>query len=323
MLNRRAWLASLAGAAWLSRGFAAGSAGDAAEPDTKPWRLVVAYPFGGLSDGIARAMAPHLTRRLGAQVLVDNRAGAGGALALEALARSPASARMLVFCAITPLLLDARLAAKGIVPVASVMLTPFLLVGTSAFKGQRFDDLLALARERPGSLRWASSGIGTTGHLVLEQLQLDAGISVTHVPYTGGGQQITDALGGQFELLSSNVAPQQLALVQAGRLRALAVGAPARLAVLPQVPTLSELGYPRANRWSTFGIFASPALPADPVQRLNAAIRQALAEPDVSEALRAGDNEPGAGSPQDFARSIAGEAEAMRQLLDKRSRPRH
>jgi tripartite-type tricarboxylate transporter receptor subunit TctC len=221
------------------------------------------------------------------------------------------------------LLLDAKLAAKGIVPVASVMHTPFLLVGTPAFKGRRFDDLLALARERPGSLRWATSGTGTTGHLVLEQLQLDAAISVTHVPYTGGGQQINDALGGQFELLSSNVAPQQLGLVRAGRLHALAVGSPARLPALPQVPTLAELGYPRANRWSTFGIFASPSMPMDQVHTLNAAIRDALAEPEASEVLRAGDNLAGTGGPQDFAQLIAREAQAMRRLLDKRSPQRH
>ena len=288
----------------------------AADPSANPWRLVVAYPSGGISDSIARVLAKQLTRNLGALVLVDNRPGAGGAVALETLARTPANTRTLVFCAITPLLLDAKLAQR-IVPVASVMLTPFLLVGTQAFKGRRFEDVVALARAHPGSLRWATSGIGTTGHLVLEQLKLDAGIGVTHVPYAGGGRQISDALGGHFELLSTNVAPQQLALVKAGRLSALAVGAPARLAALPQVPTLAELGYPHANRWSIFGIFAAPATPTDEVRRLNAAIRDALLQAELDDALRAGDNIAGGGSPAEFAQAIAAEAQALRQL-DKR-----
>lgn len=120
-------------------------------------------------------------------------------------------------------------------------------VGTPALMGDTWEALVAQARLRPGAVRWASSGIGTTGHLVLEQVRRASGLDIAHIPYKGGGEQIQHALGGQFEVLSTNLAPAQVNLVQAGRLKALALGAPARLQVLPDVRTLAELGFPAAN----------------------------------------------------------------------------
>ena len=141
------------------------------------------------------------------------------------------------------------------------MRTPVLVVGTPAFAGQRFEDLIAAARAAPGRLRWASSGHATTGHLVIEQVCAAAGVDIDHIPYAGGGEQLNDALAGHFEVLSSNVAARQLADVKEGRLRALAVGAPQRVAVLPEVPTLAELGYPAANLSPLFGVFAPGRTP--------------------------------------------------------------
>ncbi|MBX3586856.1 MAG: tripartite tricarboxylate transporter substrate binding protein [Ramlibacter sp.] len=287
---------------------------------SRPLRIIVVYPPGGLSDGIARTLADALATRLGWPVRVENRAGGGGSVGLQALARAPADGHTLAFSAVSPLTLRPQPAPggddplAGILPVAGVMYTPVLLVGTPAFQGHGFADLLAQARARPEQLRWATSGQATAGHLVLEQVQLGAGIHVTHVPYKGGGRQLTDALGGQFELLSTNVAAMQLELIAAGRLQPLAVGAPRRLEVLPQVPTFTELGLPRANISSLFGVFAPGGTPPAVADALNGAVNAALESGVLRERLLAADNLPATGSRAAFARRIADERASNRTL---------
>ncbi len=288
----------------------------------QPLRIIVVYPPGGLSDGVARALAERLAQQLGVPVRVENRAGGGGSVGLQALARATPDGHTLAFSAISPLTLRPHLGPMGfdplrdVAPVAGVMFTPVLLVGTPAFTGHRFADLLSQARERPRALRWATSGVATAGHLVLEQVQAGSGIAVTHVPYKGGGQQLNDALGGQFELLSTNVAPAQLRHVEAGRLRPLAVGAPQRLDVLPPVPTFAELGLPRANIGSLFGVFAPGGTPAAVLERLNAEINTAIEMPDIRERLLAADNLPATADRASFVRHIAQEWQNNRRLKD-------
>ncbi len=288
----------------------------------RPLRLIVVYPPGGLSDGVARAIADGLAARLGVPVHVDHRAGGGGVVGLQALARAAPDGHTLAFSATSPLTLRPHLGPVGfdplrdVAPVASAMVTPVLLVGTPAFTGLRFADLLQQARERPRALRWATSGVATAGHLVLEQVQAGAGIAVTHVPYKGGGQQINDALGGQFELLSTNVAPLQLQHVAAGRFKPLAVGAPRRLDVLPEVPTFAELGLPQANIGSLFGLFAPGGTPPVLLDRLNAEINQVLASPVIRDRLMASDNLPVTDDRAAFERRIAEEWLSHRRLRD-------
>jgi tripartite-type tricarboxylate transporter receptor subunit TctC len=281
-----------------------------------PITIVVAYPPGGVSDRVARLLAAQLALQMGLAVRVESQAGAGGAIALRRLARLPGDGQHLVFSAIMPLALDPLLAgsAEAIAPIASVMTTPFLLVGTPAFEGRDFADLLRLARTRPAGLRWATSGVATTGHLVLEQIRRESGGSITHVPYKGGGQQLSDALAGQFELLSTNVGPLQLAYIRKGRFVPLAVGAPERLRVLPQVPTLRELGFPQANHASVFGLFASGSTTPERIRRLNAEVNLALRSADIREALREMDSLAGNGSAAEFAQAIASESQRLGPL---------
>jgi tripartite-type tricarboxylate transporter receptor subunit TctC len=316
MMQRRALLA-LALTAGATRA-------EARWPQPKPIRWTVAYPPGGVSDELSRVVADRLGAALGVPVLVEHRAGAGGVLAMEQLARAAPDGHRLCFSAISPLTLAPRLGHVGydpqrdIAPVIALMLTPLLVVGTTALAASDFAGLLAQARARPGRLRWATSGLGTTGHVVLEEVRRASGTDIVHVPYKGGGQQLNDALGGQFEVLSSNVGAAQIAHVRAGRLKALAVGAPARLAVLPEVPTLAELGLDRANRSSIFGIFAPGRTPAALVERINESIAQVLAQLPVGERLRAVDNLPLGGSAAEFAQRIAAEARANRALFGLR-----
>jgi tripartite-type tricarboxylate transporter receptor subunit TctC len=280
----------------------------------KPVRIVVAYPPGGVSDRVTRELAELLAARLGVAVLVENRAGASGTVAMEQVARSPADGHVLCFAAATTAALMAAGRRQGpgamaVTPVAGVMRTPLLVAGTPALRAKSFTDMLSLARVGHGAIRWATTGAGTTGHTVLERVRRASGAHLVHIPYKGGGQQITDALGGHFEVLSTNVAPQQLEAVQRGRLTALAVGAPARLAVLPDVPTLAELGFPEANLDSLFGLFAPPGTPAAVVQQLNDAVATALRDPRLSGSLMAANNTPFAGSAADFLLQVQREAE--------------
>lgn len=289
---------------------------------SRPLRLVVAYPPGGISDEISRALADKLGAQLGTPVLVEHRAGAGGALAMEMLAKATPDGHTLVFSAISPLVLTPHLGKVGydplkdIAPIIGVMFTPVLVVGTPALKAASFAAMLEAARARPGAIRWASSGLSTTGHRVLEQVKLIAGVDITHIPYKGGGQQLNDALGGQFELLSTNAGAQQMQYIRNGRFKALAVGAPARLDLLPEVPTLAELGFAPANLVSLFGIFAPGKTPEPVLARLNLELNKALQQADIRQRLLAVNNLPAGGSAAEFARHIAREWESNRRLVE-------
>jgi tripartite-type tricarboxylate transporter receptor subunit TctC len=288
---------------------------------SQPIRLLVVYPPGGVSDVIARALAELLSRSLGVPVLVEYRAGAGGSVGLEVLARAAPDGHTIAFSAISPLTMHGLLAhgpedpLHRVVPVAGVVRTPVLVAGTRSLVERSFDDMIARARTRPGAVRWASSGMATVGHMVLVQVRLASQATIIHVPYQGGGAQLNDALSGQFEVLSTNLAALQLQYVNAGSLAALAVGAPQRLVALPDVPTLAELGYPQANLVSLFGIFAPAHTPAGVVHRLNAEINRALQNRTLREQLRGANNIPASGSPEDFASEIVADRQRNERLI--------
>lgn len=296
--------------AWAALGLAGlrtRAAGAEADPSARPLRIVVAYPVGGVSDAVARVLAQVLGAQMKLHVVVENRPGVGGMLAMRTLARAAPDGRTLCFAAVTALALHAKAEPQALpaVPVAGVMHTPVLVVGTPALEVDSFVGMLAQARAHPGRLRWATTGEGTTGHQVLECVQRLSGTAIVHVPYKGGGQQINDAIGGEFEVLSTNVAAPQLQAIQAGRLKALAVGAPARLPLLPAVPTLAELGFAPANRSSHFGLFAPAHTPAAVVERLNTEVNAALRQDRLRQLLLAVNNLPAEGSAASFAQQIA------------------
>ena len=287
----------------------------------KPIKITVAYPPGGVADAMARLLADKLAPVLGQSVLVDNKAGASGSIGMDAVAKAAPDGYSFGFSAISPLVLNPHLgkspfdAARDIAPVASVIASPVLLLGTSALAAKDFKELVAAAKARPGALRWATSGPASLGHIVLEQVKAGAGVDITHIPYKGGGQQINDALGGQFEVLSVNAGPAVMGHLKAGKLKALAVGSPARLEQLPQVPTLAELGLPAANLASVFGLFAPAGTPAAAIERLNAEVNKLLKDKDVLQKIDAADNVPTGGSAADFAKFIAGESSSNARII--------
>ncbi|MFY3386462.1 Bug family tripartite tricarboxylate transporter substrate binding protein [Paracidovorax sp. MALMAid1276] len=290
-------------------------------PTAKSIRIVVAYPAGGVSDNVARALADKLAVQLGTPVVIENKAGASGSLGMDAVAKAAPDGYTLGFAAVSPLALNPHLGKspfdpqKDIAPVVSVMYSPVILLGTSASPAADFKELIATAQAKPGAVRWATSGQASLGHIMLEQIVGKSKVQITHVPYKGGGQQMNDALGGQYEVLSTNAGPAVLQHIKAGKLKPLAVGAPARLDSLPQVPTLAELGQPAANMSSLFGIYAPAQTPAAVVQRINAEVNKALALPDIRSRLEATDNVPTGGTAAEFARQIAQESDNNARII--------
>ena len=294
---------------------------DTAAWPSKPIKIVVAYPAGGVSDIVARALGEKLTAQLRTPVIVENKAGAGGAIGMDAVAKAAPDGYTIGFSAISPVALNPHLGAvpfdphKDIVPVISVMYSPVLILGTTANSAHSFKDLLAQAQANPGMIRWATAGLASLGHIVLEQVKHSAGVEMTHIPYKGGGQQLNDALSAQFEVLSTNAGPSVMQHIQSGKFKVLAVGAPQRLESLPEVPTLAELGFPAANTTSLFGIFAPAHTPQPVLQRLNQEINQALAAPDLQARLKASDNVPTGGDAASFVRQIAQESQNNARII--------
>jgi tripartite-type tricarboxylate transporter receptor subunit TctC len=295
----------------------------AAQPfPARPVRAIVVYPPGGVSDGVARLLAEKMASGLGQQVVVENRGGAGGAIGMDAMAKSPPDGHTIAFGAISPLTLLPHVgkvpydALADIVPLASVMYSPVYLLATPAFAGRDFGDVVAQAKAKPGALRAGTSGIATLGHLMVEQLRI-AGVDLVHVPYRGGGQVVTDAAGGQFELFTANPSAGVNAMLQQGKFRILAVAAPKRLGARPDIPTLIELGYPDSSYTSHFGFFAPAKTPDAALKRLHAEINAALALPEVAERLAKLDNVPAPASMAEFAQVVRRESEQNARVVAK------
>jgi tripartite-type tricarboxylate transporter receptor subunit TctC len=287
---------------------------------TRPVKIIVPYPAGGVNDVVARMLAEHLRPILGQPVVVDNRAGAGGTIGIDAVAKAD-DGHTLAFAAISPLTLNPHIMKvaydplKDLEAVASVMYSPVYVVATPRFKGRSFADAIAAARAAPGKVSIASSGYGTLGHIMIEQIRRKSGADLTHVPYKGGTQLITDAVGGQFDLFVANPFAALNGQIEEGKLRVLAVTGPRRLPNLEQVPTLAELGFPEANLTSLFGFYAPSSMPADIVRRLNADINKVLATKEVQEQLRKVDNVVSTGTPGQFAAVIQKEHAANARIV--------
>ena len=263
---------------------------------TQPLRLIVPYPAGGVNDVVARLFGERLARTLGQPVVVDNKPGAGATIGMAELAKAH-DQHTLAFGAISPLTLNPYLMKVAydpltdILPGASVMYAPVYVMATRALQAQRFEEVLRQAKTAQG-VSVATSGYGTLGHIMVEQLIRATGGRFVHVPYKGGSQLITDAAGAQFDLLLANPFGPINALIAQGKLRVLATTGPQRAASFPPLPPLGELGWDKANLTSLFGFYAPKGTEAAVVARLNAAINQLLRSQDMRQRLLQLDNVP-------------------------------
>ncbi|MGZ8203066.1 MAG: Bug family tripartite tricarboxylate transporter substrate binding protein [Burkholderiales bacterium] len=296
------------------------SASGAQAYPNRPIRLIVPFAAGGATDLLARELGQRLSDRWGRPVVVDNRAGAGGVIGLDAGAKAAPDGYTLVMCSSSTLILGPALGTKlpydpikSFTPITEAADIPVVMVSHPSFPARTLGELVKVAKAKPGQYSYASNGTGTTTHIAGELLNRVAGIELIHVPYKGGGAAINEAIGGQVPLLLGAVSTP-LPHIRAGRLRALGVTSPKRLRELPDVPTFAETlpGF-EVRQW--FGVCAPAGLPKAVVAKLSRELIDIVGTLSSNErVLRAG-LEPMSSTPDKFAAYIRSELAKWTQLL--------
>lgn len=323
MLNRRSFLVNAGGLALPASLLPMAVQAEAPWPAAKPIRIVIPYAAGGVTDSVGRKLVEQMSKTLGQAMVVDNKGGAGGTLGMAEVARAKPDGYTLALSAISPLTLSPHLsklpydAGKDIVAVAPMMYSPVYVLATSAFKGSSWEDLIAQAKSSPGSVRFATSGMGSVGHIMLEQIQAKTGARFIHVPYKGVGQTVNDAAGGQFEIMTGNPFGTINTLIEQGKLRVLATTGPERAPNQPAIATLAEKGVPEANLTSLFGFMAPAGTDAAIIARLNEVVRAQVATPGIQETLRATDNVGLSLSAAEFAALLKQESISNAEIIRK------
>jgi tripartite-type tricarboxylate transporter receptor subunit TctC len=270
---------------------ATGGVADAQQYPNRPVRMFVGYPAGGGADALARLTATHLSEALGQQVIVENRAGAGGTLAADAVAKAQPDGYTLLFGETGLLIAPAIYASlpfdpvRSFAAVGSVCVLPLVVVASPSVPAKNAAELIALLKANPGKYSYASPGVGTVHHLAMELFRTQAGFDYVHVPYKGASALIPDLVSGQIPLGVLS-APPALAQVKSGKLRAIALTSPVRLAGAPDWPALADT-LPGFDASPRLFVLAPAGTPATIIIRLDAAIKAMLAKPAVLESLNA------------------------------------
>jgi tripartite-type tricarboxylate transporter receptor subunit TctC len=277
---------------------------------TRPITLVVPYAAGGGNDTMARIVADKMSRTLGQQIVIENRAGAGGTIATRQVAKSAPDGYTLVIGGTGTLAVNPTLYANvGYDPRKDF--APIGLIGTSALvvlvhpsvPAKTIRELIDLARKDPGKLNYASAGVGSGIHLGTVLFEHMAEVKLTHVPYRGSGPALTDLVGGHVTVYFSSL-PPAVQLIRDGKVRALAVTGAQRAKALPDLPTVAEAGLPGYESVLHYGIAAPAGTPRPIIGKLSAALREAVMAPDTQERMAADGTEPLASTPEDYAADI-------------------
>jgi tripartite-type tricarboxylate transporter receptor subunit TctC len=310
-------------ASWFALIFAFTVLSDPARAQTfpsRPVRIIVAFPAGGGTDIVARTLSPKLSEALGQQVVVDNRGGASGLVGTELAAKSAPDGHTLFMgtlgnLSVNPLLFSKLPfdVARDFAPLTQAVSVTFMLYVHPSLPVKTVRDLITLAKSRPGSINYASSGSGGAPHLAAELFNSLAGIKMIHVPYKGSSPSFTDVLGGQVPITFDSLT-QGLPYVKTGRLRAVATLGPKRTQVLPDVPTVNETlaGYEVVN-W--FGIVVPAGTPREVIARLHSEIVKILRMPDISERLSAQGSDPVGSSPDEFGAFMKSETAKWARVI--------
>lgn len=288
----------------------------------RPIRVVIPSAPGGFTDTVVQVLNDHFRAVWGQPVVMEHKAGAGGIVGTDAVARAAPDGYTLLAgnigpIVITPLLQQGKVpyeVERDLVPIK--LLTSFgnVLVVHPSVPATSVKELIAFARSKPGALHFASPGIGQSQHLSGELFKRMAEVDIVHVPYKGTGPALTDLIGGQVQMMFSNI-PPALQHVESGKLRALAVTGPRRARTLPDLPTLEEAGLPGYQVASWIALFAPAATPPAIVAKLHAEVTQALGSATGRERILAANAEPGTGSPQDLASMVAAERSKWSKVI--------
>jgi tripartite-type tricarboxylate transporter receptor subunit TctC len=276
----------------------------------KPVRMLVPFPPGGGVDFAARIVGRHLAERLGQPVVVENRAGANGIIALEALKLAAPDGYTIAAASNGPLVINPSMYLKlpydplrDFTAIGRLVDFPLLLVAHPSVPVKSVAELIALAKAKPGTLTYSTPGIGNGGHLSTELFASMAGVSLLHVPYKGTAPAVTALLAGEVSLSLSSI-PTVLPHIRAGRLRALAVGNAARLPSLPEIPTIAESGVPGYEAFSWAGLIAPAGTPREVVARLNRDLVQVLGQKELAEQLANDGALPRPSTPEELSAYI-------------------
>lgn len=291
---------------------------------TKPIRMVVPWPPGGTNDIFGRALAEPLGRALNQQVIVDNRGGSNGVIGAELVARAPGDGYTIMFHSITSHVSNPAVYRKlgydtinDFTPITQVAWVPLVIVAHPSFPAKNVRELIAVAKNRPGQVNYASFGQGSMSHLAGELLKTMAGIDMVHIPYKGGGPALVDTLAGHVTLYFSSIAPS-LPHIKSGRLRALAVTGSERSKQLPEVPTVAETpGLKAYDATIMYAVWAPAKTPPEIVNRLHGAIAKVIQTPEFRERLaREGASEPIGNRPEQMAETIRADMKKLGKLIE-------
>ena len=315
---RRAFVAALAaGAAVL----APATVGAQGSYPSRPIRLIVPFSTGGTTDIVARVMSDSLGKSLGQPVVVDNKAGGGGIVGSAELARAVPDGYTLGMATVSTTAANPASNPKtpynpvtDFTPIINIAATPNVLVVHPSFPGHDYRSFIEEVKRNPGKYSHVSGGMGSISHLQMELFKSLTGAVMTHIPYRGEGAMLTDTVAGQVQILFGNL-PSSLPYIQSGKLIAIAVAAPQRLASMPNVPTFEELGMPPMNRMAYFGIAGPKGLPRDIVDQVHAAVRKSVDDPVVQKRIQDNGAIPVANTPEQFARQIKDEYESYRKVV--------
>jgi tripartite-type tricarboxylate transporter receptor subunit TctC len=291
-----------------------------AQYPNRPVKLIVPFPPAGATDVVGRLLAMKLGERLGQPVVVDNKPGAGGTIGSDLAAKSAPDGYTILIAtssthSIGPMLQKLPYdPIKDFSPITHVANVPNVLVVSPTLPVKSVQELVALAKAKPGQLNFASSGVGTIVHLNAELFKLISGTDIVHIPYKGTALSITDVASGSVAMLFDSLA-SVMPHIKSGKVKPLAVNASRRQSLLPDIPTLAEAGMPQFDRYTWFGVFAPAGTPRDIVAKLHAEIIAALQAPDLLERFTAIGAEPVGSTPEQFVERIRSDAAKWGEVI--------